>query len=80
MSISYREKVNHNEAIIWCYKMTILSATQSNYSEAKIREIRLLMSYGFNAEEVSGMMKIHRVTVQRYRKMLKARYLADVKV
>lgn len=60
--------------------MSNLSVTQRSFSAAKIREIRLLFSYGFNASEVADMMDIHRVTVQRYRKMLKAQYLAEVKV
>lgn len=62
------------------YIMSNLSASQRSFSAAKIREIRLLFSYGFNASEVARMMDIHRVTVQRYRKMLKATYLAEVKV
>ncbi len=64
--------------------MVVVRATHRSgvylYNEAKIREIRLLFSYGFNAAEVAEMMNIHRVTVQRYRKMLKAKYLMDVKL
>ncbi len=60
--------------------MSPLSVTQRSFSAAKIREIRLLFSYGFNASEVAGVMGIHRVTVQRYRRMLKEKYQTEVMV
>lgn len=43
--------------------------------ELKIIKISIYLSNGFTCPEIAKKMKIHRVTVQRYKSELKRRYI-----
>jgi hypothetical protein len=50
---------------------------QMKYDEGKVWGIRLLLSYGFTDKEIAEKLAIHRITVGRYKKIIKLRYYAD---
>lgn len=51
--------------------------TQEIWAEQKIIKISMYLSNGFTCPEIAKKMKIHRVTVQRYKSELKRRYKGD---